>query len=380
MKIEELIALPYPNKTEKSRGISIFAHCDNFFRNTPVRKITVIHNETGDHDYDEDMTEDKEIEISIENQKIYKETQTLLLDALKAYPFQESVYPSDLDTASNYDDELKEDTTLEGEDFCWTQEYEGGIHSFDNELNTIWDLGKEYLYLGCGADFGDGNFSYCTFVCITPKTKVVSDFEPQEHLTVEAGFYFDTEKSAYIFSKSRDEVYKPEQVTFCRLNTAGDMKILPAEFLQAKNIDTLHFEFSNQLEIFPDFSSLKNLQEIEIRSFDFFGSYEEAIPERVKEMIQIVIPSVNTLIIRKFKKLPLSFLQEITKWKGLRTLVFYETDIIFNDKDFKAFIDEINVSNIETIKIPGTGKLLYLEDETKELEDYLPTKKVIMNY
>jgi hypothetical protein len=169
-EIQKLIAMPYPSKTESSMGISIFAHCDHFFRNTPVRKIIVFNDATGDYDYDEEMTPDIEIEISIKNEKIYKEIQTLLLDELKMYPVQENEYPSKLDRSYHYEDETKEGTLLKGEDFEeWTPEYEGGLHSFDNGYNTIWDLGTDYLYLGCVSDHGDGNFAYYTFACITPK-------------------------------------------------------------------------------------------------------------------------------------------------------------------------------------------------------------------
>ncbi len=171
-KIQELIAMPYPSKTAPTMGISIFAHCDHFFRNTPFRKIIVFNDAAGDYDYDEEMTPDHEIDISIENEKMYKETQALLFEELKMYPFQENEYPSDLDRVWNYEDETKEGTIIDGEDFEeWTPEYEGGIHDFDNQYNTIWDLGADYLYLGCGADKGDGNFAYYTFACITPKRK-----------------------------------------------------------------------------------------------------------------------------------------------------------------------------------------------------------------
>lgn len=115
----------------------------------------LVYDNSGDYEYDAEMTSEKEIEISIENEKNYKETQSLLFEFLKQYPFQEGKYPSNLDFSHNYDDEAKEDTTLPGEEFEWTPEYEGGIHTFDNETNTIWDLGTEYLYLGCGSNHGD---------------------------------------------------------------------------------------------------------------------------------------------------------------------------------------------------------------------------------
>ncbi len=72
-EVQKLITMPYPAKTSSSMGVSIFDACDNFFRHTPVRKILVVHDERGDYEYDEEMTPDKVIDISIENTKIYKQ-------------------------------------------------------------------------------------------------------------------------------------------------------------------------------------------------------------------------------------------------------------------------------------------------------------------
>jgi hypothetical protein len=81
----------------------------------------------------------------------------------------EDTQPSNLATRYDFEDDAKENTMIEGENTEWTPEYEGGIADFDFDKNTIWDIGEEYLYLGCVKDCGDGNFGLHTFICITPK-------------------------------------------------------------------------------------------------------------------------------------------------------------------------------------------------------------------
>lgn len=154
------------------------------------------------------------------------------------------------------------------------------------------------------------------------------------------------------------------------------MKTLPNELLEAKNINSLFFEFSDQLQVFPNFNSLTSLQELEIFSSTFYGDFKHAHPERIKEMIQTALSNVHTLTIRKFKKLPLACLTGIAQWKGLKTLILDDVDLIFKQKDFIEFVNEINNSTIETIKIPATINLIDFKYKNKELQDYLTNKKV----
>jgi hypothetical protein len=97
-------------------------------------------------------------------------------------------------------------------------------------------------------------------------------------------------------------------------------------------------------------------------------------------MILMPLLVIEELTISKFKQLPLSYLKGISIWKNLKTLILHEVDLVFEEDDFNTFIGEISNSTIENIKIPGTESLLYLEDESKELQDYLPNKKVTFQY
>ncbi|MCF2495701.1 hypothetical protein [Dyadobacter chenhuakuii] len=136
----------------------------NFLRNGPNRKIVIFKYYYGDYEYDELISEDVEISISIANDAIYNTANNLLTKQFgPPQPLPIHDY-NQLPFARIAKEKLKEN-----KDYDWTPEYEGGalFENADDFIFSYWIKKNQYIVLQNGKIWGDGDFTFFVLVTIS---------------------------------------------------------------------------------------------------------------------------------------------------------------------------------------------------------------------
>jgi hypothetical protein len=166
--LQSQLGAPYPEAVTKPIAEALTNTLTNFLRNGPHRKVFVLYQDSGDYQYDPDMTQEAEYGMGAECTAAYKEA-LVFLEGLFGRrrvgrpAARRSYYEPDSDDFPD-----KEDQEYDG--IVWSPEYEGGPEYTEIDTLCHWEVNGEYIFLQEGRWTGDDNFEYFTLMTVTQKT------------------------------------------------------------------------------------------------------------------------------------------------------------------------------------------------------------------
>jgi hypothetical protein len=172
ISLHAMLDKPYPSRITAPVDSSLSLNLRNFFRERPDRKVAVVFIGSGDYEYDEDMTQDIDIALSIEARQFYKMAGKAI-STNHGEPLAKA--PVGL-LSVNHDDDSKEGQSFNNE--AWSPEYEGGaiFDNADNYDTQHWKIGADVLTLQWGTVTGDGDFDHFVLMTLTPlRLSVISN-------------------------------------------------------------------------------------------------------------------------------------------------------------------------------------------------------------
>ena len=167
LALQSQLGTPYPQTVTKPVAEALEHTVANFLRNGPHRKVFVLYQGSGDHQYDPDMTPEAEHAMGAQCTATYKE----------ALVFAESLFGRRTvgrPTArqSYYQpgaDDFPEKEDQEHDGIPWSPEYEGGAEYVEAAALCHWEINGEYIFLQECHWTGDDNFEFFALMTVTSK-------------------------------------------------------------------------------------------------------------------------------------------------------------------------------------------------------------------
>lgn len=135
-EVERQLQVPY---VESAGDTSPLSDVEGFLASGPGRKVLVLHRVDGDFEYDATMTVEREIEMELENDRLFAEAKRQLE---QRYGPGSNVYP-DAGTGAFFENTMSEEA-------------------------CFWIAGGSRIGLQKAQCFGDGTFEFFVAVTVTP--------------------------------------------------------------------------------------------------------------------------------------------------------------------------------------------------------------------
>jgi predicted DNA-binding WGR domain protein len=348
----------FPQEVEKSSHEGMHRDISNFFRSGPFRKSYLVDVESGDYEWDEDLTEDVEMEMSSRIEAVYK---NILQEAEKIFGASSRLPEDGTLMSEDNEDESKEGQVFD--EIEWSPIFEKGAHINEYLDNIVcWRINNRYLVLGNAEWQGDGNFEFLVYFSITPTLSNSTEITELKRKEVECSI--TTAKTGeYIFTQGAYKEFKqPESITRLDVQLVDDKNIQDlinqAIHVEDLKLDIWHFNVS-----LPNLQQLHYLREVYLSGRPGFQSRED-LPEHERSSIEVIpllvkqcLPTVTQLTIKRFNKVPLPYLFELAKWKKLEVLNLEHNDIQYTQEELNTFIDMLKKSTIKEIYLGGNPQI-----------------------
>ena len=162
-QIQASLTAPYPGEVGPTAWTAPTDSVSNLLRSGPRRKAFVLHTATGDHDYEETMSDEVEFELTAGTVTAYKQA-LVHMEAAFGTGQGFDALPDELLPL----DEEEDDTGRQIDGIAWTGSYDGGAVSPDCRKLRCWQQGADLICLQAGQWQGDGNFALFVVVTVTP--------------------------------------------------------------------------------------------------------------------------------------------------------------------------------------------------------------------
>ena len=161
-QLQQLIEMPYAERSAEFSGWMQSAQLETHLLATPRRKTILFMDRTGDYEYDEEMNLDVEVEMAVEVDQCYQ----LLVQRISEVYGPALEIPLDAPSLQariepDYDD---------ADDDAETRSYLSGAYydNSDDGAESLWQVGTDYVCIQKIKDWGDGNFGFYVIATVTP--------------------------------------------------------------------------------------------------------------------------------------------------------------------------------------------------------------------